>query len=211
MNFYPFADIETISPRPLLFITGDKAHSREFSEEAYRLAAEPKELLIVPGAGHVDLYDRVPVIPFDRLTAFFTEHLKAEFTPVTHAKQENAMRVSIKTQDTTLTATLIDSETSRDFVSLLPLTLTLDDYNKTDKISDLPKKLTSKGAPAGAKPFAGDIAYYTPWGNFALFYKDFGYSEGLIILGKLDSGVETLNGRSPTKVTIELVGNDYRK
>src|SRR3954451_1437465 len=76
MNFYPFNDIETISPRPLLFIAGEKAHSIEFSEDAYRLAAEPKELLIVPNVGHVDLYDRVNVIPFDKLTSFFTDHLK---------------------------------------------------------------------------------------------------------------------------------------
>lgn len=76
MNFYPFADIETISPRPMLFITGENAHSREFSEDAYRLAAEPKELYIVPGAGHVDLYDRVGLIPFDKLEAFFKEYFK---------------------------------------------------------------------------------------------------------------------------------------
>lgn len=76
MNFYPFNDIETISPRPMLFITGEKAHSREFSEEAYRLAAEPKELIVVPGAGHVDLYDRAGLIPFDRLADFFKENLK---------------------------------------------------------------------------------------------------------------------------------------
>ena len=76
MNFYPFADIETISPRPMLFITGENAHSREFSEDAYRLAAEPKELYIVPGAGHVDLYDRVSLIPFDKLESFFKEYLK---------------------------------------------------------------------------------------------------------------------------------------
>lgn len=76
MNFYPFNDIETISPRPLLFITGENAHSREFSEDAYKLAAEPKELHIVPSAGHVDLYDRVNVIPWDRLTSFFGNHLK---------------------------------------------------------------------------------------------------------------------------------------
>jgi hypothetical protein len=75
MNFYPFTDIDTISPRPMLFITGDVAHSREFSEEAYKLAAEPKELVIVPGAGHVDLYDRVNLIPFDKLESFFSEHL----------------------------------------------------------------------------------------------------------------------------------------
>lgn len=76
MNFYPFSDIETISPRPLLFITGENAHSREFSETAYRLAAEPKELYIVPNAGHVDLYDRTSLIPFDKLESFFKEYLK---------------------------------------------------------------------------------------------------------------------------------------
>ncbi len=75
MNFYPFNDIETISPRPLLFITGDAAHSREFSEDAWRRAAEPKELYYVKGAGHVDLYDRVNLIPFDKLTAFFDRAL----------------------------------------------------------------------------------------------------------------------------------------
>jgi fermentation-respiration switch protein FrsA (DUF1100 family) len=76
MNFYPFADLEIISPRPLLVITGDQAHSREFSEEAYRLASGPKELILVPGAGHVDLYDRVGLIPFDKLTTFFRANLK---------------------------------------------------------------------------------------------------------------------------------------
>jgi uncharacterized protein len=77
MNFYPFEDIESISPRPMLFITGDQAHSREFSEQAYQLAAEPKQLVIVPGAGHVDLYDRVDLIPFDTLAAFFQANLDA--------------------------------------------------------------------------------------------------------------------------------------
>jgi fermentation-respiration switch protein FrsA (DUF1100 family) len=76
MNFYPFNDIETISPRPMLFVAGEKAHSLEFSEEAYRLAGEPKELVIVPGAGHVDLYDRVELIPFGKLTTFYRENLK---------------------------------------------------------------------------------------------------------------------------------------
>ena len=75
VNFYPFNDIETISPRPLLFISGDQAHSKEFSEDAYQRAAEPKELAWVPGAGHVDLYDRVNLIPWTKLTAFFTRNL----------------------------------------------------------------------------------------------------------------------------------------
>lgn len=75
MNFYPFNDIESISPRALMFITGDQAHSREFSEDAYKRAAEPKELVIVPNAGHVDLYDRMNLIPFDKLADFFTKNL----------------------------------------------------------------------------------------------------------------------------------------
>ncbi|HYC42984.1 MAG TPA: alpha/beta hydrolase [Noviherbaspirillum sp.] len=76
MNFYPFNDIKTISPRPMLFVTGDQAHSREFSEAAYRLAGQPKELVVIPGAGHVDMYDRVNLIPFDRLTSFFRTTLQ---------------------------------------------------------------------------------------------------------------------------------------
>lgn len=76
MNFYPFVDIETISPRPTLFIIGENAHSREFSEEAYKLAGEPKELLVIPGAGHVDLYDRVNLIPLEKFATFFRNTLK---------------------------------------------------------------------------------------------------------------------------------------
>ncbi|KAJ5458526.1 hypothetical protein N7475_009914 [Penicillium sp. IBT 31633x] len=75
MNFYPFNDIETISPRPMLFISGDQAHSREFSQDAYARAGEPKELFWVSGAGHVDLYDRVDLIPFAKLTHFFRTSL----------------------------------------------------------------------------------------------------------------------------------------
>ncbi len=76
MNFYPFEDLDMIAPRPLLFITGENAHSREFSEDAYRRASEPKELFIVPNAGHVDLYDRTELIPFDKLEDFFKQALK---------------------------------------------------------------------------------------------------------------------------------------
>lgn len=78
MNFYPFNDIETISPRPMLFVAGENAHSIEFSEDAYRLAAEPKELMIIPGAGHVDLYDRTDLIPFEKITGFFKKSLEVK-------------------------------------------------------------------------------------------------------------------------------------
>jgi fermentation-respiration switch protein FrsA (DUF1100 family) len=76
MLFHPFELIDTISPRPLLFIAGDKAYTLPSSQDAYKRAAEPKELYIVPGATHVDLYDRLERIPFSKLESFFKENLK---------------------------------------------------------------------------------------------------------------------------------------
>lgn len=78
MSFFSFpmyANIEMISPRPILLIAGENAHSRYYSEDVYKVASEPKELLIVPNADHVDLYDRMDKIPFDKLTSFFKQHL----------------------------------------------------------------------------------------------------------------------------------------
>jgi uncharacterized protein len=71
MLFWSYQHLDWISPRPVLFITGDRAHSRIFSEHAYARASEPRELVVVPGAGHVDLYDRIDLIPWDTLASFF--------------------------------------------------------------------------------------------------------------------------------------------
>lgn len=76
MNFPLLTYIKEISPRPVLIIAGENAHSRYFSEDAFKAANEPKELMIIPGANHVDLYDNLKVIPFDRITSFFRENLK---------------------------------------------------------------------------------------------------------------------------------------
>jgi fermentation-respiration switch protein FrsA (DUF1100 family) len=77
MNFFPFAQIETISPRSLLFIVGEKAVSAYFSEAAYQKASEPKELFVVPGASHVDLYDRPEYmkVSLKKLDEFFKQYL----------------------------------------------------------------------------------------------------------------------------------------
>jgi len=91
-----------------------------------------------------------------------------------------------------LVVRLNDSAASRDFTSLLPLTLRFKDYGATEKVSDPPRKLTTRGAPAGVDPAVGDFAYYAPWGNLALYYRDFGYSPGLVALGTIESGSELL-------------------
>lgn len=76
MNLPLLTYIGEISPRPILLIAGENAHSRYFSEDAYKAAAQPKELVIIKGAIHVDLYDRVDRIPFDKISDFFTKYLK---------------------------------------------------------------------------------------------------------------------------------------
>ncbi len=76
MNMPLLTYIGEISPRPVLIIAGENAHSRYFSEDAYKAANEPKELMIIPNAVHVDLYDKVDIIPFEKLETFFKENLK---------------------------------------------------------------------------------------------------------------------------------------
>ncbi|SMC61624.1 alpha/beta hydrolase [Pedobacter nyackensis] len=76
MNMPILTYIKEISPRPMLLIAGDNAHSRYFSEDIYKAAAEPKELMIIPDAVHVDLYDKLDKIPFNKLEAFFKAHLQ---------------------------------------------------------------------------------------------------------------------------------------
>ncbi len=113
------------------------------------------------------------------------------------------MKIKISSGNTILTATMHDNATARDFMSMLPLTLMLKDYASTEKVGDLPRKLSTQGAPSGSDPSVGDITLYAPWGNLAIFYKDFGYASGLIILGKIDSGIEKLS-RLDGEAIIEL-------
>lgn len=75
MNFYSFNGIEAISPRPILFVVGEIAPSRSYTEAAFKLATEPKELVVINGANRIDLYDRTEIIPWAKLTSFFSQHL----------------------------------------------------------------------------------------------------------------------------------------
>ncbi len=78
MTFPLMSHIEEISPRPILIMVGENAHSIQWSKEAYERAAEPKELLIIPEANHIDLYDGgdINYIPFDKLDTFFKTSLQ---------------------------------------------------------------------------------------------------------------------------------------
>ena len=118
------------------------------------------------------------------------------------------MRIRMSIEGTPLTATLDDNVASRDFASLLPLALTLTDYAATEKISDLPRRLSTEGTPPGSEPAVGTLAYYAPWGNLALFYRTAGYANGLVRLGTITSGMDVLKQSGPLQVEIQLLEAD---
>ena len=113
------------------------------------------------------------------------------------------MKVRIDIDGTPLMANLVDTAPAGDFASLLPLRLTLTDYARTEKISDLPRRLSTEGAPAGVEPATGDITYYAPWGNLAIFHRDAGYAVGLVRLA-IESSLEALRRPGPVEITIAL-------
>ncbi|MYM61897.1 cyclophilin-like fold protein [Pseudomaricurvus sp. HS19] len=115
------------------------------------------------------------------------------------------MQIRITIGDSHVVATLDDNASARAFAALLPLTLTLEDYHKTEKISDLPQKLTTAGAPKGMDPVVGDITYFAPWGNLAIFYRDFGYSNGLVKLGHIENGIGLLQQSGPFTAVFEVM------
>ncbi|MFD9390681.1 cyclophilin-like fold protein [Streptomyces sp. NPDC060000] len=101
-----------------------------------------------------------------------------------------------------IAATLNDSAAARDFAAQLPLTLSLRDFNQVEKTAGLPRKLSTSGAPEGADPKAGDLAYYAPWGTLATYYRDAPYAAGLVPLGRMaDGGAEQL--ATADEITIE--------
>jgi len=115
--------------------------------------------------------------------------------PVTH--------IRIHVGDETLTATLDDSVTARSFAALLPLELTLSDYASTEKVANLPETLDTTGAPAAYAAKAGDLTYYAPWGNLAVFYKDFRSASGLVRLGAFDGSYDALLSADGVPIHIE--------
>lgn len=123
---------------------------------------------------------------------------------VSHSRRET-MKIRMTMAGKIITASLEESDSARDFFAMLPLTLPLEDYAETEKIAYLPGKLTTQGAPKGIDPNVGDICYYTPWGNLAIYYRDFGYSSGLIRLGRITSGLDALTAQPSGTLTIEAV------
>jgi hypothetical protein len=115
------------------------------------------------------------------------------------------MRIRLTFNNQSMVATLYDSPSARDLASLLRLDLTIDNYGNNEKIAYLPRKLTEEGSGPFGNEASGDLCYFAPWGNLALFYAGYRWSEGLIRLGRFEGGVEPLLTRGKFPLRIERI------
>jgi len=118
-------------------------------------------------------------------------------------KGSTMTRIHVIVGNEILSATLDDTSAGRDFAALLPLELSLSDYRATEKVAELPRKLDTTHAPTSYTPQPGDITYYAPWGNLAIFYKPFRTARGLVRLGAFDGPLDTLLKGGGISVRIE--------
>lgn len=120
------------------------------------------------------------------------------------ANQESRnMKVRFSFDRHTVNATLYDNPSARDFASMLPLDLKIEDYSNNEKIAYLPRKLTEDGSGPFGNEQPGDVCYYAPWGDIILFYASYRYSSGLIRLGRVDGGIEPMLTRGEFPLRIE--------
>ncbi len=129
-------------------------------------------------------------------------------SPTNASPLKAGMKIRLKIEDKILTATLVDSETTRDFVSLLPLTLTMNDLFRREKFAHLPRAISEKGKRIHTYEI-GQVVYWSPGPDVAIYYRNDGENipnPGIIVLGKIDSGVEVLDVVGSVKVIVELVG-----
>ena len=125
----------------------------------------------------------------------------------TTTNHTSAVKIKLTTDNKFLTATLADNRTARDFASLLPLTLTMNDLFGREKFGHLPRAISDKGKRTHTYEI-GDIAYWSPGPDVAIYYHHDGEQipdPGIIVIGKIDSGVAPLNVRGSVKVAMELM------
>ncbi|AJD40196.1 MFS transporter [Rhizobium sp. SEMIA 4085] len=152
-------------------------------------------------------------IPFRNLTrrSLLATAMAAAVFPRTvfgQSDPNNQERTNVKIRLTfekhTMTATLYDNPSARDFASMLPLDLKIDDFGSNEKIAYLPRKLTVEGHGPFTNERPYDLCYYMPWGNLAMFYADYKHP-GLVRLGRFDDGYEALHVRGQFPLRIERI------
>ncbi len=108
--------------------------------------------------------------------------------------------IALETGSTTAFLELNETDAAKDFLARLPLSLSFEDYGVTERIAYLKTPLNLGNSPRETTPVRGDFTYYAPWGNIAVFRKDFRLSDGLVPLGVLTKealkAIET-SGKGP--------------
>lgn len=139
----------------------------------------------------------------NRITSWL-QQIGAERNTNNNTSLNNSLMINIKVGNRTITATMEDNTAARDFLSRMPLEVTLNDYANTEKIFYPSPALATNTAPRGCAPTPGDITIYAPWGNVAIFYKSFSSSNDLIKIGRIDSsGIEALSIAGDVQVRFE--------
>ena len=121
------------------------------------------------------------------------------------AQVERPMQIRCRFADQSLTVTLGDNPTVRDFLTLLPLDLTIEDFSTNEKIAHLPRRLDEGGLTDFDDEAPGDLCYFLGWANLAFFHGDYTYRRDLIRLGRLDSGVAPLLVKGKFPLRIDLI------
>lgn len=119
---------------------------------------------------------------------------ESEMTEPPSEAAEKKLKMTVNGQEVLIT--LYDTPTANALYAALPMELNFSDYNGTEKIAYPPETLPTEGEPDGCDPDVGDLCLYAPWGNLCIFYKDFRYSQSLIKLGHVESGMDILSGMS---------------
>lgn len=122
----------------------------------------------------------------------FTETTAATSDVGASSEETGERKLVLRLDGREIPVTLYDTPAANALYEMLPLELSFRDFNQVEKISDLPEQLPTEGEPSGCDPEPGDLCLYAPWGNLSVFYQDFSYSNGLVLLGKLNSDVETI-------------------
>ncbi|MGH8242091.1 MAG: cyclophilin-like fold protein [Steroidobacteraceae bacterium] len=131
--------------------------------------------------------------------------VSAALPTASRPQQETLMKIRMDVDGQVVLATLDNSAPARDLAALLPLSLTLTDYARIERIADLPRKLSLEGTAAGVAGMQGDITFYAPWGNLAILVADGDGkpARGLVRLGRIESGLPALQRSGPLSVRIE--------
>ncbi|WP_328697611.1 cyclophilin-like fold protein [Streptomyces sp. NBC_00342] len=167
-------------------------------------ATAPTNLLLVAATACSDnsTAEQAPATPTSSSAPASGQPQASASASPSGSDRSTAMGIRVTIDGEAVDATLNGSPAARDLASLLPLTLDLEYFHGTERIADPPRKLTTEGAPEPQAPKTGDLAYFAPWGNLAIFYKDGpSASEDLLVLGHIDADADLLSGAD--RITIE--------